>query len=270
MSIVPKEIRENIARAKGYLRRNEVMRAMEAMGSNMRLYANDPSLKQHTNDITKSISTFLEELTFHPRMKCLLDPKGTGSPSQLIYTKNKEMALAVVLEGLAKLLQKVIDAESDSSKSDSEKRMHALIAKGEEYFKNDDIQRGRAFFSRAASEFGKADGVYIELGRRLFLLEQYSNAASMYELCIEEFPKDSTGYVEGVEAYIKAKKYSEAEKMYIQILRQFGGHAKTYGRMAKLYLLLNNKAKAFDFANRALKEDPEQEDALEVSKKLGY
>jgi len=270
VAIVPKEIRENIARARGYLRRNEVMRAMEAMGNNMRVYASDPTLRLHAYGIATSISDFLEELTFHPRMKCLLDPKDTGSPSKLTYTKSKEIALAVVLEGLAKLLQKVIEAENDNSKSDSENRMQGLIAKGEEHFKEGDITRGRAYFSRAASEFGKEQGVYIELGRKLALLEQYDNAAAIYELSIEAFPKDSSAYVEGIDSYIKVEKYPNAEKIYVKILRQFGGHAKTYGRMAKMYLAWNKKDKSFDFANRALKADPEQEDALEVMQKLGY
>lgn len=268
MTVLPKEIRENIARAKGYLRRNEVMRAMEAMASNLRLYTGTPSLKQHSFNISILVQDFIQDLRFHPRMKCLLDPRNTGTPSKLAYKSNKEIALAVVLEGLAKLLQQVIDAENDQSKDISKNRLQSLIATGEAYFQEGDITRGRAYFGRAASEFGKNEGVYIDLARRLVKLEQYRNAAALYELAIEKNPKNSTLYVEGIDSYLKVVEYEKAEGIFLKILKQFGGHAKTYGRMAKLYLDWNKKAKADDYANRALQLDKEQVEALEVRSKV--
>lgn len=268
MPVLPKEIRENIARAKGYLIRNEVIRAMETMASNLRIYAGTPSLEQYSHSISTLIQNFLDALTFHPRMKCLLDPNNTGTPSALAYTKNKDIALAIVLEGLAKLLQQVIDAENDQSKDISENRLQSLIATGEACFQDGDLMRGRAYFSRAATEFGKDEGVYINLARRLAKLEQHSSAATIYELAIEKTPRDSLPYVEGIDSYVKALDYAKAEAIYLKILKQFGGHANTYGRMAKLYLDWDKKAEADDFASRALQLDKKQVDALEVKKTL--
>ena len=39
LNVAPKEMRENIARANGYLRRNEVPRAMQAMSTALRQFA---------------------------------------------------------------------------------------------------------------------------------------------------------------------------------------------------------------------------------------
>lgn len=269
MIIIPKEIREDFARAKGYLRRGEVTRAMEAMGSNLRQCANNPTLKQHTNHIAALIYEFLNDLTFHHKMKCLLDPNNTGSPHKLIHTKGKEIALATALEGLAKILREADEANNANLANAHNNRFHTLVENGETHFKDGDITRGRAYFNRAASEFGKKEGIYIDLAHKLTALEQHDSAVVMYVLSIERFPKNSIAYIEGTESCIKAMEYAKAEEIFLKILKQFGGHASTYGKMAKLYLLWRKKFKASDFVIRALQLDANQSDALEVKKTLG-
>lgn len=267
--MIPKEIREDFARAKGYLRRSEVVRAMETMGRNLRSFTNNPALKNHSNAISALMYEFLNDLTFHPKMKCLLDPSGTGSPHKLIYTKGKEIPLATVLEGLARILREAEEAENANALNAKNNRFQTLIDAGEAHFKEGDVNKGNAYFNRAAAEFGKKEGVCIDLARRLTALEQHNIAAEIYILSIEQFPKNNVAYTEGIEAYIKSKEYAKAEEIYLKILKQFGGHANTYGHMAKLYLTWGKKYDASDFVLRALQLDATQADALEVKEILG-
>lgn len=269
MAILPKIIREDFARAKGYLRRNEVMRAMETMSCNLRACVSDPNLKHHSNVMATLMYEFLNELSFHPKMKCILDPKNTGKPHRLAYTKGKEIALATALEGLAKILHATEEAKNVDLENEKVNRLQSLIDKGEAHFEKNNIARGSAYFNRAAAEFGKIDGVYMDLAHRLSAIGQYPCAAGICELCIEKFPGNTEAYIEATEAYYNAKEYKKAEEIYLKILKQFGGHANTFGKMAKLYLAWSRKYDASDYALRALQLDAKQADALKVQKDLG-
>lgn len=264
MNTAPKEIRENVARAKGYLRRDEIPRALDAMSSAVREFADVTLFKQARFELTVQFEEFLSELNRHPQMQLLLDPERSGTPRKISFQPGKEKILATVLEGLSKILVNSAEQAKLEAQKNLQQRKIDLIETGKSRITSGDIARGRAFLKRAAAEFGKEAGVLLEIGRILFELKQFQDAAEIFESATECFPKEAEAYADAVDAYTQALEFEKAEKMYLKIFRQFGGHPKTYGRLAKLYLVWGKRLKAEEFAHRALQADSEQAEAREV------
>lgn len=267
-STIPKEIRENIARARGYLHRNELTRALEAMSSALRQSAGAQLLRQARFEMEVHFEELLRELERNPGMQPLLDPNNTGKPRSIPYQRNKETLLATVLESLGKMLTEAAAAKEREALEGNEQRKLELIETGVARLKEGDSARGRAFLKRAAAEFGHKPGVYLEVGQKFLECEEYMEAYDLFDKAIESAPKEVIAYTLAVEAAMKAYEYPKAEAIYLKILRQFGGHPRTYGRMAQMYMAWHKRAAAEDFAMRALQVDPAQPEAKAVIDKI--
>lgn len=266
---IPKTVRENIARAKGYLHRNELPRALEAMSSALREGGDATLFKQARFEMEIHFEEFLHDFIHHPTMQSLLDPHNTGKPRTIPYQRGKEALLATVLDGLRKILVESESQRMHQAEENEEKRKNELIQTGVARMAEGDISRGRAFLKRAAAEFGNQPAVLLTVGQHLADGEQYMDAADLFEKIMESNPKIAEAYSGAVDAYMNAREFSKAEVVFQKILRQFGGHPRTFGKMAQLYLAWQKRAKAAEFAQRALQVDAQQPEALAVMEKVG-
>ncbi|MBQ4568260.1 MAG: tetratricopeptide repeat protein [Desulfovibrio sp.] len=268
LNVAPKEMRENIARANGYLRRNEVPRAMQAMSTALRQFAGVKLMRAARAEMDIQITDFLKALVRHQAMQPLLDPQQTGKPRKLPYQLGKEAALATVLDGLAKILR---DEAENAVKRKVEARVErkkTLIQTGVQLLQTGQIAKGRAFLKRVAEEFKDEKGICVQLGQIFVAVGQHVEAAEMYEAAIQAQPRDGAGYIGAVNSWLALHEYEKAEKVYKAVLRTFGGHPSTFGKMAKLYLLWHKRELAEEFATRALQGDSRQADALAVMETL--
>lgn len=263
----PKELRENIARANGYLRREEIQRALHAMATAMRQYAGVKMMRSARAEVEIQMGDFLHVLVRHRVMQHLLDPKNTGKPRQIKFEHSKAQAIAAVLDGLARILQQESENAVAAEGEAQNERKQSLIQSGIEYLQQGDIGRGRAYLKRVIEEFGKEKGLHIQIAKILFSAKQYADAGEMYEESIERFPKESAAYVGAIDAYKEINEYEKVERVYKNILKNFGGHPNTYGRMAKMYWQWHKRQQAEEMAIRALQGNPNQPEALEI---MGY
>lgn len=270
LTTIPRELRENLARTRGYLRRDELPRALETLSAALRQSAGMQLLRPARAEWEIHVTDVLNELARHPGMQPLLDPEGSGAPRPLPYQKNKEGLLASVLEGLGKILQDAAAQRQRAAQDTEEQRKRELMDTGVLRLTEGELSRGRAFLKRAAAEFGHQPGVYLEVGQRLAAHGQFIDAAEIFEKSMEVFPREAEAYAGAVDAYTRALEFAKAEAAYVRILRQFGGHPRTYGKMAQMYLAWQKRAKAEEFALRALQADPEQAEALVVMRRLHH
>ncbi|MBQ3058730.1 MAG: tetratricopeptide repeat protein [Desulfovibrio sp.] len=268
LNVPPKELRENIARANGYLRRNEVERAMLAMAAAMRQCSGVRLMRAARAEVDIQVNDFLNSLIRHQRLQPLLDPGQTGRPRKLPYQQGKEAALATVLEGLTKILK---DEAENSIKRETEARIErkkTLIETGLRLMQEGQLAKGRAFLKRVPEEFSSEEGIYVQVGQIFAAAGQHTEAAEMFEASIQKQPRHTAAYTGAVTSWMKLHEYEKAEAVYQTILRTFGGHPSTFGKMAKMYYLWHKREKAEDMALRALQGNSKQSDALEVIEAL--
>jgi len=268
LTTAPKDIRENVARAMGYLRRDEVERALMTMSTALRRYAEVKLLRSARAELDIQIGEFLSALVRHHAMQPLLDPNHTGKPKAITFQPGKETMLATVLEGLAKILQQEAEHSVQLEAEEKLERKRQLISMGLEFLREGQVAKGRAFLKRIVEEFSDEEGIRLQMAQIFSAAGLFSEAAAMYEEAMEAQPRDPAAYSGAVAAWLELREYEKAEGVYKAVLRTFGGHASTFGKMAKMYLEWHRKQPAEEAALRALSADPEQQDALEVMAEL--
>lgn len=268
LKVAPKEMRENIARANGYLRRNEVARSLKTMGAALRQFRGVQIMRAARAELDIQISDFLTALMHHQSMQPLLDPNNTGKPKTIRYQQGKEDALATVLEGLARIMTSEAEAEIKRSQEEKLERKKTLIETGSKFLREGQLAKGRAFLKRVAEEFSGDAGIRIQLAKIFLAFERQQEAAEMYEDSIEHEPREVAGYTGAISTWLEMREYERAEKVFQAVLRTFGGHPNTYGKMAKMYWDWHKRDKAEDMAIRALQGNRQQPDALEVMASL--
>ena len=260
----PKELRENIARANGYLRREEVQRALHAMATAMRQYASVKLMRSARAEVEIQMDDFLHTLVRHQSLQHLLDPQNTGRPRQIKFEHAKAQAIAAVLDGLARILQQEAENAQRSAQEAKAERKKTLIQTGIQLLQQGQFGKGRAFLKRAAEEFGSEKGLHIQIAKILFAAKQFAEAGEMYEESMARYPRESAAYVGAINAYAEINEFEKMERVYKSVLRTFGGHPNTYGRMAKMYWNWHKRQQAEELAIRALQGNPNQPEALEI------
>lgn len=264
LNVAPKDLRENIARANGYLRRNEVPRALKTMGAALRQFAGIHLMRGPRAELDIQISEFLTSLMHHQAMQPMLDPGQTGRPKTIRYQQGKEAALATVLEGLARLMLSEAEEEIRRTAEERLERKKTLIETGTKLLQEGQLAKGRAFLKRVAEEFSTDPGIRVQLAKIFLAYGRHMEAAEMYEESMEAEPREVGGYTGAVTTWLEMREYERAEKVFQAILRTFGGHPNTYGKMAKMYWDWHKRDKAEELAIRALQGNKQQPEAMEV------
>lgn len=268
LNVAPKELRENIARANGYLRRGEVVRALAAMSSALRQFSGIHLMRGPRAELDIQISEFLNSLVHHQTMQPLLDPSGSGKPKPIPYHHGRESVLATVLDGLAKILASEAEEKIRRETETRLERKKTLIETGTKLIQEGQLAKGRAFLKRVAEEFGEDAGIRVQVGKIFEANGCLMEAAEMYEESIEAEPRESAAYAGAISAWLELREYEKAEKVFMAVMRTFGGHPNTFGRMAKMYLEWRKKDKAEEMAIRALQGNKQQPEALAVMEAL--
>lgn len=268
LTTAPKDIRENVARAVGYLRRDEIERALVTMSAALRRFAEVKMLRSARAELDIQIGDFLNVLVHHQSMQPLLDPGHTGHPKAITLHPGKEAMLGTVLEGLAKILQQEAENSVRQEAEERLERKRQLICTGLEFLREGQVAKGRAFLKRIVEEFSDEEGIRLQMAQIFSAAGLFTEAAAMYEEAMEAQPRDPAAYTGAVAAWMELREYEKAEGVYKAVLRTFGGHASTFGKMSKMYLEWHRKQAAEDAAIRALQADPQQQDALEVMEAL--
>ncbi len=261
---IPKDIREHLVRSRTYLQDNAVDKSLESVSIALRNIGNLSHIPNSKN-MEKQINATLDEISNHPYIKGLLQFY-PYKKSPLTYQQGKENTLAMVLQEFAKMLHSVNIQGQDKGLQDE--RLQELLVKAEEAYAKGEHGTSTSYLKRAAAEFETDSLALNHIGGIFAKTEQYLIAAKVFRQAVQCAPKDMLNYTLAINNFILAKDYANAESIFKLALRQFGGHPRTHGRMATLYLLWDKHEEAKAFADMALEADPQEKYAQQVLKIL--
>lgn len=257
----PKQVRENIARAKAQLRRGDLPRSIEAMIEALNALAGLRILGPSRFETQIGIQEYVTDLNRSPALRALFEAHGIRQGTTIAFACGQELALATKLG----IIHKALEADRLRRESETEagvaQRKATLLSGGQAQLRSGDLPRGRSILRRAAEEFGHERGILSDIGELLAQAGLGFEAAEMFESAIAAFPDDSRAYSGAIENYLKLGEYAKTEAIYMAALRQFGSHPQTFLNMAKMYLAWHKKDKAWEYADRAFKADPKNQDA---------
>ncbi len=261
---IPKDIRYDIARAEGYLQKNDLPMALESVATALRHMSSQHVASVGT--VERHINTMLARITAQPALQTLLDPHQSGQAPAIIYQYGKEGALTTVLREFAKILrERQQKTEEFYEKRD---RLQELLQKGLSLIEEGQKGTGASFLQRAAKEYAHEAHTIVSIGQALVHYEQYATAAKVYHDGIKHHPKNKDFYSQAIKAYTLTEDYAGAIHVFHRALQQFGRHPRSVAKLAELYLLWDKEEEAQLLAQEALEMDATESLALDIEARI--
>ncbi len=264
----PKLARENLARARAYMRRNEIVRSLESACSAFVEILDSRLIGQARYEVEVLIQEYITELNKHPEIKNFFFKKNIHATPYIRFIKGRERDC---LERLESILHGIKE-ESENAREKREERHFSkkqeLLERGRKLMEAKDYARGKGVLRRVAEGWGQEEGLITEIA--MLFLEHHlcMEAADLFEQAIELNPADSKAYGGAVRCYKELHEFEKCEKLYLRALKQFGSHPRTLLNMAELYKRWRKPDEAYDFARRALSADPTLEEAKAIIKEM--
>lgn len=267
-SIAPQNVRQYFARSKSLLKRNETLRALDALISGLDLY--DPSilLGKARFETEVLIQESVVDIGHQPSVRKFFEQIAKSSKMAVNYTPGEEAKLRAILDILRKGLHNMEGEKAAAEQQTLDQRRQALQEKGLNYLKAGDAARGKSALRVLADEFGEEPGVFTQVGIWLQEANLKFDALEFLEQAMEQFPKESRAYAAASTIYTELREFEKAEAVYLKALREFGKHPRTLLNLAKVYMSWNKKEKAFETAQEAYKGDPNLTEAKEIIDKF--
>lgn len=265
MILISREIREPMTRAFGYLKQQRLEQALGEMSCALRLASQTRSSVQVQKEIERKIRDFLLELERNPRILRLVEGCVAEGGTIFPYRTGQEKTLAIVLEGIGRILQKQdVYVHAQDSLEKEFRRCETLLQTGKEYLEAGQNALALAFFMRILAEFPNDETLWQEPFQLLMEKGCVREAASFCAAVIEKHPKLSEVYTQIIKLFMDLQEYGRAEEIFLRFLRIFGDHPKTYVSMAKLYLEWEKWDAAQNALEKALQLDPHFDEAKTI------
>ncbi|MDR1124579.1 MAG: hypothetical protein LBM64_00735 [Deltaproteobacteria bacterium] len=257
-------VTQNIARARGFLKRNEVLRALEALLVAVEMFQPKKIIGKARYETEIHLRECVDDLSRHPTVHNFLKAVSKGKATTIRYSLGEEEALSNMLRVILKVLKDQEEEISLIAGDTAEMRRDNYWEKGTACLAEGQAPKGRAILRRLGEEYGHEPGVLTRIGGVLLEHKYLFEAVEFLEEAVEKFPKDSLAYSCLVKAYTELREWDKAESLYVTALKRFGQHPNTLLNLGNLYRAWGKRDKAYDVAIRLLRALPDSEEAQDL------
>jgi len=264
-----KRVKADVARAKIYIARGDILKSVEAFISALTVKVGAPLAGSDKSVIEPQMAEFCEEFSNNYQViEFLKSIDYTEKP----FVKFRPGLDGKVLNKLTAFRLKKAAVEEEASKAQERERqakLDELLTKGKELLDSGQAAKGKVMLKRAAEQFGSKDGVLSEVGKFMLDAGYPGDASEVLRQAMVSFPKDPASYKSYIEACLAQGKNEEAEEAYLNVIKVFGPHPQTYLNMSKFYLAWRKNELAYDYAQRAFGMDSSLTEAKQIMDRFG-
>jgi predicted Zn-dependent protease len=265
---MPQAVSHNLNRARSLLKRDDTLRALDAMIAGIDAFHPDTMPGKLRFEIEVLIMECVQELNRQPQVRALFEKLARSPKASVPYQPGKEVKLQGVLHLVLKALKEDAADRVRNAEEERAKRRDHLLQKGTEYLKAGDAPRGKAALRVLAEEFGTEKDILLRVSELFLEHKLQFEAAEMLEQAVEEFPRDARAYGMAAQCLMDLREFEKAEGIYLSAMKNFGKHPRTMLNLAKLYLQWNKKDKAYEAALEAYNKDNSLTEAKEIVDKF--
>lgn len=264
-----KKIREDIARARVALGRDELPRALGHLLDAVRALGAAQVFGREKAEVQAHLQDWLREFNRHPAVKSHYAAKGVHVTPYVKYKGGAEAALAGALAGLLDELENRDRQEAHRAEERRARHKEELLAGAQAALDAGELPKAKALLRRAGEEFGQEPGLLADCGQRLLRAGLFLDAGEMLERAVAQDPRDSRALAGAVQAYGAAREFPKVEALYLQALQTFGNHPRTLLHMARMYMEWRRFDDAYDCARKAREADPGLDEAQAIMDRAG-
>ena len=261
---VPPEVGQNIARAQSLIKREEPVRALEALLRALSLFEPRNIVGRARSAAEISIYECLADFNAYPAIHNLIREIAHSDSAFIPYKPGEEAKLVAVLQLLRKAIAEAAAQKAAAVESSRVQLKEERFAKAEAAVKAKELPRARSIFHRITEEYGSEQGVLHRIAKILITSGLQPDAVEYLEAAQEAFPRDASIYADLVGCHLTLREYDKAEKIYLMVIKEFGRHPKTLVNLGKLYISWNKHAEAFEVINDARRLAPNDPDVKEL------
>ena len=261
-------IRENISRARGYLRRDELYRCIEAANDALVLKSTGAALGLGRSEVDLLFAEMCDDFSRHPRVIAFLEGMGITKGPFLRYKAGNETLLIKKLTAFRIKMEEAEQQEKERAAKRRGQQKNEWLSLGREHLRQQNFPKGKVYLRRVAETYGEEPDVVREVGRLFLDAGLLTEAAEMFAQALERFPADQHAWRLAIDAYDGLGEFKKAETLYLDAVKAFGGHPLTFLNIAKFYMKWNRKDDAYEYAVRALDMDPDLKEAIEIRDKV--
>jgi tetratricopeptide (TPR) repeat protein len=268
MATAARAIREHISRAKGYLRRDDLERAIGSAKDALVQKNTAAALGLGRSEVELLFGELCDEFSRHPKVLALLEGLGVRGGPFLRYLPGEETLLVKKLTAFQIKMEELEHNERQRAETVRATQKAEWLAAGRAFLTQKNFPRGKVMLRRVAETFGDEPGVAREVGELFDAAGLTVEALEMFQLAIQKGPNDEQAWRLAIAASDSLGEFKKAEALYQEALKIFGAPPVTYCNIAKFYLKWHRKDDAFEYAQRALALDPNLAEALAIREKL--
>jgi len=251
-----KSIKENVARAKGYLKGGRFRKAMDAALQALNTRMKARLFGQERLEADFQLAEFCDEFSAHPKVIEFLTTIKFRAKPFLRYDKEQVDFVRGRLQIVRRRWEEKIDEEREKALRHRREEKRNWLRAAETSLAAGELPKGKVYLRRVAEKYGDDPGVLTDVGKRMLGASLFGEAAEILSAAMEKEPANSENYRLLVDAYMGLGEYLQAEAVYLAAIKQFGAHPKTYVNMCELYKVWGKRDKIFEYAQRALSIDP--------------
>jgi tetratricopeptide (TPR) repeat protein len=248
-------IRENISRARGYLRRDDLFRCIEAANDALVLKSTSSALGLGRSEVDLLFVEMCDDFSRHPRVIAFLEGLGVSGGPFLRYKSGDETLLIKKLTAFRIKMEETEEQEAAREEKRRNVQREQWLALGQECLAQKSYPKGKVYLRRLVENYGDEPGLIREVGRLFYEAGLLPEASEMFMLAIERTPSDEQVWRLAIDAWDALGEFKQAEALYLDAVRTFGGHPVTFLNIAKFYMKWHKKDDAYDYAQRALALD---------------
>jgi len=247
--VTPKEIREDIARARAYAKKGDYLKTLQSMASAMKNLLTSQVFGSEKFEIYAHLDEALRDLNKMPMIEKLF-PKGLG------YQRGKEKEFFLTL---MRLHQKLGEAMEKSRTAKIRKRLGVLddnMIKAAELIKNGDPLNARKIYRKISEYFQDIDGIDSDIGNRMTQFGMFAEAIEYLNKAIEISKSDIRANNALIMCYEGLHETDKALEAIKECMRWVGVSENLYLRTAKLQLKKRDWGEVYNNAKAALDRNP--------------
>jgi len=269
MAAAARQIRENINRAKGYLRRDELGRAIGCAKDALVQTGTSSVLGMGRTEVELQLAELCDEFNRHPRVQSLLESLGIHRNCLFRYGSGDETLLVKKFTALQIKMEELEQHDRQRQTVRRARQKAEWLEAGRDCLREKNFPKAKVYLRRVAETFGDEEDVARRIGEVFAGAGLQAEAAEMFCLALQKFPNDGEAWRLAIETYDTMGEFKKAEDLYLEALKVFGAHPLTYLNMAKFYYKWRKKDAAYEYAQRALGLDPHLAEAQALRDKIG-
>lgn len=260
MSATAKTIREDIARAKAYIGRNDYLRSLDALARAVKGVAASQVFGREKFEVQALLEEAFRDLNGMAVVKKLF-PKG------LNYQRGKEAQLYKTLTRLAARLKDAMEKARIAKQREHLWKLDEMLLEAQKHMENENSLEARKLFRAASDTFTEIEGLNSDIGTRLMMGGLLQEAVEYLKRALEQNPSDNRAYGSLIMCYEGLGETAKAIETVKEAMRRLGVNESLEMRLAKLHLSRREWGEANKYAAAVVQKNPLNLEAEKIIKK---